>query len=230
MSTPSRHVFKIFVPRACRLPDGRVFLVLSICGSSFLYHMIRKVVGALVGLMRGALTEAWLSSVLLPPPKGQGGRHKPKAAAEQAADQEVAEQEAERGAAERQAAGAVDEGADEAGEGGEAAKDAEGGAAARREEGRKGLEGTLVRREAGRLDAGVLEAGVLDAGRLEAVPLAPAEGLYLAECLYFAYDMRRSGSRSTVKVLPLAVPQLGCCTSSGCGWWLRAARHPQGGP
>jgi tRNA pseudouridine(38-40) synthase len=59
-----RHIFKIFVPRACRL-DGKVFLVLSICGSSFLYHMIRKVVGALVGMMRGALTEAWLGTLTL---------------------------------------------------------------------------------------------------------------------------------------------------------------------
>lgn len=35
---------------------------------------------------------------------------------------------------------------------------------------------------------------------------------------------------STVKVAPLAVPQLGSCASSGRAWWPRAARHSQGGP
>ena len=34
--------------------------------------------------------------------------------------------------------------------------------------------------------------------------------------------------RSMVKVAPLAVPQLGSCTSSGRAWRLCAARHSQG--
>ena len=44
---------------------GAAFVVLAISGASFLYHQVRSMVGAVVAVVRGARSEAWLGRVLL---------------------------------------------------------------------------------------------------------------------------------------------------------------------
>ena len=69
---------------AVRDEAGAAFVVLAISGASFLYHQVRSMVGAVVAVVRGARSEAWLGRVLLPPRRSRAEPRRVEAAIDKA--------------------------------------------------------------------------------------------------------------------------------------------------
>ena len=79
-----RHIARVAAREAVRDEAGAAFVVLAISGASFLYHQVRSMVGAVVAVVRGARSEAWLGRVLLPPRRSRAEPRRVEAAIDKA--------------------------------------------------------------------------------------------------------------------------------------------------
>eukprot|EP00927_Polykrikos_kofoidii_P071806 TRINITY_DN68015_c0_g1_i1.p1 TRINITY_DN68015_c0_g1~~TRINITY_DN68015_c0_g1_i1.p1 ORF type:complete len:488 (+),score=65.12 TRINITY_DN68015_c0_g1_i1:104-1567(+) len=67
-----RNMLRIFTVGTLVM-EGIPFVCVSICGQSFLQLQIRKMLGAVIGVMRGVLTPWWIHDALQPPTKAESG-------------------------------------------------------------------------------------------------------------------------------------------------------------